>query len=175
MNHATTSIDGKPAANTVAANRDARPAPGGGPFTAFVLNVATRPDFAALRLLFVAIGGVGFGALAFGLAGMLPGEGILYAGALAVTSSVAVLGLAFDARSAAVSVSHAAIAATVFALAVFSSPGSITAALILAGGWTLAFAIRQRGEHADYGLTPLLVGSGACLLATGTIGLLAIV
>jgi len=175
MNHATTSVDGKPIANPVAADRDLRPAPGSGPLTAFLLGLATRPDFAALRLLFIAIGGLGFGALTFGLAGMLPGEGILYAGALAVTSSLAVMGLAFDARSAAVAVSHAAIAATVFALALVSSPGSITGALILTGAWTLAFGIRQPGEPADHGLTPLLVGSGAYLLTTGTIGLVAIV
>ena len=176
MNQATTSLQGKSVTDTrTSTGRDFRVSPGGGPLTALVLGLLKKPDFAALRLVIVALGGLGFSALTFGLAGMLPGDGILYAGALATTASFGVLSLALDARSAAVAVAHLATGAAVFALALLASPGSITGALILTGAWTLAFGVRRHGQPGDYGLTPLLVGSGSYLLATGAIGLLAIV
>lgn len=138
-------------------------------------RLATRPDYAAVRLLLVAVGGLGFSALTFGLVGMLPGPGILYAGALAAAASFIVLALAFEGRSAPAAAAHVSIAATAFALSLTASAGSITAALMLIGAWTLAFGIRQPDDADDHGLTPLMVASGTYLLATGTIGLVAVV
>ncbi len=176
MNQATTSLRQKPATRpAAAADIHTKPSPGCGPVTALLLRLSTRLHFASLQRLLIAIGGLGFGALAFGLVGMLPGAGILYAGALAATASFAVSGFAFFSKTRAAALAHIAIAATVFALAVSGSAGSITGALILVGAWTLAFGIRQPDEPADYGLTPLMIALGSFLLATGTIGLVAVV
>ncbi len=176
MNQATTSLRQKPVTRPAsAADIYTKPAPGCGPVTAFLLRLSTRPHFASLRLLLVAIGGLGFSALAFGVVGMLPGAGILYAGALAATASLAASGFAFFSKTTAAAVAHLAIAATVFALAVTGTAGSITGALMLVGAWTLAFGIRQSDEPTDYGLAPLMVALGSFLLATGTIGLVAVV